>query len=74
MNITIKTPEEQEQMRTAGRLATSVLDMIGAEVIAGVSTDDLDPSCHDYIVDTLDAIPAPLNYRGFPNSICTSVA
>ena len=60
-------------MRTAGRLAASVLDMIGGEVRPGVSTDDLDRICHDFIVDELGAIPAPLNYRGFPKSICTSV-
>ncbi|HEY5622949.1 MAG TPA: type I methionyl aminopeptidase [Gammaproteobacteria bacterium] len=73
MNITIKSPEEQEKMRTAGRLAASVLDMIGNEVRAGVSTDDLNAICHDYIVNELNAVPAPLNYRGFPKSICTSV-
>ena len=73
MNITIKTPEEQEKMRIAGRLAASALDMIGAEIVAGISTDELDRICHDYIVNTLDSIPAPLNYRGFPKSICTSV-
>ena len=73
MNITIKTPEEQEKMRTAGRLAASVLDMIGDQVRPGVSTDDLNRICHDFIVDELEAIPAPLNYRGFPKSICTSV-
>ena len=73
MNVTIKTPEEQDKMRTAGRLAASVLDMIGERVRAGVSTAELDRICHDYIVNTLDAVPAPLNYRGFPKSICTSV-
>ena len=60
-------------MRVAGRLAARVLDMIAGHVKAGVSTGELDAVCHDYIVDELDAIPAPLNYRGFPKSICTSV-
>jgi len=60
-------------MRGAGRLAAQVLDMIGAHVEPGVSTDELDRICHEYIVDTLGCIPAPLNYRGFPKSICTSV-
>jgi methionyl aminopeptidase len=60
-------------MRVAGRLAASVLDMIGAHVVPGVTTDELDRICHAFIVDELDAIPAPLNYRGFPRSICTSV-
>jgi methionyl aminopeptidase len=73
MTITIKTPEEQEKMRVAGRLAAEVLDMIGDHVRPGVATDELNRICHDYIVGTHDAIPAPLNYRGFPKSICTSV-
>jgi len=71
--ITIKTPEEQDLMRKAGRLAADVLDMIGEHIVPGVSTDDLDKICHDFIVNVQDAIPAPLNYRGFPKSICTSV-
>ena len=73
MTITIKTPEEQEKMRVAGRLAAQVLDMIGDKVRPGVSTDELNRICHAYIVEELDAVPAPLNYRGFPKSICTSV-
>jgi len=73
MPISIKTPAEQEKMRIAGRLAADVLDMIGAHVQAGITTDELDRICHDYIVNEQDAIPAPLNYRGFPKSICTSV-
>jgi len=73
MTVTIKTPEEQQKMRTAGRLAAEVLDMIGEHVRSGVSTGELDAICHAYIVDKLDAVPAPLNYRGFPKSICTSV-
>jgi methionyl aminopeptidase len=73
MSVSIKTPDEQEKMRLAGRLAADVLDMIREHVKPGVATDELDAICHHYIVDTLDAIPAPLNYRGFPKSICTSV-
>ena len=73
MNVTIKTPEEQDKMRIAGRLAADVLDMIGEYVKPGVTTGELDQICHDYITGTQDAIPAPLNYRGFPKSICTSV-
>ncbi len=73
MNVTIKTPEEQDKMRVAGRLAADVLDMIGDHVQPGVTTGELDEICHRYIVETQDAIPAPLNYRGFPKSICTSV-
>jgi methionyl aminopeptidase len=71
--ITIKTPEEQEKMRVAGRLAAQVLDMIGPRVQPGITTEELDRICHDYIVTELECIPAPLNYRGFPKSICTSV-
>ena len=73
MAITIKTPEEIEFMRTAGKLAADVLLMIEPHVTAGVSTDELDKICHDYIVNEQGAIPAPLNYRGFPRSICTSI-
>lgn len=73
MAVTIKTAEEIEKMRTAGRLAASVLTMIEPHVRPGVTTDELDRICHDFIVGELDAIPAPLNYRGFPKSICTSV-
>jgi methionyl aminopeptidase len=72
MAVTIKTPEEIELMRTAGRLAAEVLEMIEPHVIAGVSTGELDRICHDYIVNVQQAIPAPLNYNGFPKSICTS--
>lgn len=73
MAITIKTDEEIELMRVAGRLAAEVLEMIRPEVVPGVTTDELNTICHDYIVNDLDSIPAPLNYRGFPKSICTSV-
>ncbi len=73
MPVTIKTPEEIEKMRVAGRLAGEVLRMIRPHVVPGVSTDELDRICHDYIVNEQQAIPAPLNYRGFPKSICTSV-
>ncbi len=73
MPVTIKTPEEVEKMRVAGRLAAEVLKMIAPHVQAGVSTSELDRLCHDYIVNVQQAIPAPLNYKGFPRSICTSV-
>jgi methionyl aminopeptidase len=73
MNISLKTPEEVEKMRIAGRLAAEVLEMIEPYVLPGVTTDELNRICHDYIVDVQKAIPAPLNYRGFPKSICTSV-
>ncbi len=71
--IPLKTPDEQQKMRVAGRLTADVLDMIGPHVRPGVTTDELDRICHDYIVGVQGAIPAPLNYRGFPRSICTSV-
>ena len=75
MAVTIKTPEEIEKMRVAGRLAAEVLEMIGEYVKPGVTTGELDRICHDYIVNTQQAIPAPLNYGNppFPKSICTSV-
>lgn len=73
MPVTIKSPEEIDKMRVAGRLASEVLDMIEPHVQAGVTTDELNTICHRHIVEVQDAIPAPLNYRGFPKSICTSV-
>ena len=71
--VSIKDHADQEAMRVAGRLAAETLDMIGPHVIPGVSTEELDRICHDYIVDVQRAIPAPLGYRGYPKSICTSV-
>jgi methionyl aminopeptidase len=73
MTITIKTVNDIEKMRIAGRLAAEVLEMIEPYVKAGVTTDQLNQICHDYIVNVQKAIPAPLNYNGFPKSICTSV-
>jgi methionine aminopeptidase type I len=73
MTVTIKTAEEQDKMRIAGRLAADVLDMIGDYVKPGITTGELDQICHDYITGVQDAVPAPLNYRGFPKSICTSI-
>src|SRR5690606_35078922 len=73
MPVSIKTPEEIEKMRVAGRLAAEVLEMIEPWVKPGISTGELDRICHDYIVNVLNAIPAPLNYHGFPKSICTSL-
>ena len=73
MHVTIKNPEEQEKMRVAGRLAAEVLDIIGEHVVPGVTTEELDRICHDYIVNVQRSVPANLNYRGFPKTICTSV-
>lgn len=73
MSAVIKTPAEIEKMRIAGRLAADVLEMIAPHVKEGITTLELDTMCHNYIVDVQKAIPAPLNYHGFPKSICTSV-
>ncbi|MCX2982154.1 type I methionyl aminopeptidase [Halieaceae bacterium IMCC14734] len=73
MSVSIKSVEEIEKMRVAGRLAAEVLEMIAPHVVPGVTTGELDRICHDYIVDVQNAIPAPLNYNGFPKSICTSI-
>ncbi len=78
MSISIKTPEEIEKMRVAGRLASEVLDYIEPFVKAGVTTNELDRLCHDYTVNALDAVSAPLDYapsgyKPYPKSICTSV-
>ncbi len=73
MAATIKTPEQIEKMRIAGRLAAEVLEMIEPYVKPGVTTGELDRICHDYMVNVQKTVPAPLNYHGFPKSICTSV-
>lgn len=73
MPVTIKSDTEIEKMRVAGRLAAEVLHMIRPHVRAGTTTAELDQICHDFITRELAAIPAPLNYQGFPKSICTSV-
>jgi methionyl aminopeptidase len=79
MAIIYKSPAEQQKMREAGQAAAEVLTMIGPQVRAGISTDELNRICHDYIVNRLGCIPAPLHYGGtpdrppFPKSICTSV-
>ena len=78
MPVSIKTPQEIEKMRVAGRLAGEVLDYIGPYVKAGVTTAELDKLCHDYMVDVQQCIPAPLNYaphghQPYPKSICTSI-
>ena len=73
MSISIKSADQIDKMRIAGKLASSVLEMICDHVKTGVTTEKLDQICHDFIVNDLDSIPAPLNYNGFPKSICTSV-
>ncbi len=78
MSISIKTPDEITKMRVAGRLAGEVLDYITPFVKAGVTTDELDKLCHDYMVDEQCCIPAPLNYapgghKPYPKSICASI-
>ncbi len=70
--VHIHSTEDLESMRVAGQLAAETLDMITPHIVPGVSTESLDQLCHAYIVDH-DAIPAPLNYRGYPKSICTSI-
>ena len=70
--IRVHGAEDFAAMRKAGRLAAEVLDFITPHVKPGITTDALDRLCHGFIVDH-GAIPAPLNYRGFPRSICTSI-
>lgn len=69
----IKNSIEIEKMRVAGNLASKVLIMIEDHVKPGISTEELNDICHNFIINDLDCIPAPLNYRGFPKSICTSI-
>lgn len=71
--VKINTPDEIAMSRAAGKLAAAVLDMITPHVKPGVSTEELDKLCHDYIVDELKAIPANIGYHGFPKTICASV-
>ncbi|MFK5984057.1 MAG: type I methionyl aminopeptidase [Pseudomonadota bacterium] len=73
MSIPIKNEQQIKKMRIAGKLAADVLDMITPYVQVGVTTEELDSICHDFMVNTQHTIPAPLNYHGFPKSICTSV-
>jgi len=73
MTVTIKNQEEQDKMRVAGRLAAEVHEMIEEHVRPGITTEELDAICHDYIVNVQKAVPAPLDYHGFPKSICTSL-
>ena len=65
----VESTEEIEKMRIAGRLAASVLEMIEDHITPGVSTEELNKICHDYIVDDIHCIPAPLNYGGGPNPV-----
>ena len=71
--VNIKTASEIERMRAVGALAAEQLEMIADHIKPGISTGELDRICHRYTIDVQDATPAPLNYRGFPKSICTSV-
>ena len=78
MSVTIKTPADVEKMRVAGRLASEVLDYIEPFIKPGITTEELDRLCHEYMVDVQGCVPAPLNYappgyRPYPKSICTSI-
>jgi methionyl aminopeptidase len=78
MTIHIKNPQEIEKMRVAGKLASEVLDFITPFVKPGITTDEIDKLCHDYMVNVQNTIPAPLNYAPdghtpYPKSICTSI-
>ena len=78
MSVPAKTPEEIAKMRVAGRLASEVLDFIAPHVKPGISTDEIDRLCHDYMVNVQNTVPAPLNYappgyQPYPKSVCTSV-
>ena len=69
----IKSPKEIEKMKVAGQLAAKTLEMIDQYVKEGVSTGELDDICHDFIVNKINCIPACLNYKGYPKTICTSI-
>ena len=71
--VDIKSGSDINKMRTAGKLASEVLEMIEEHVLPGITTGELDDICHKYITEVQKGIPAPLNYKGFPKSICTSI-
>ncbi len=71
-NIRLKSEKDIEQIRTCGKLVLETLDLVEAQIKPGVTTDELNTLAHEYAVKH-GAVPAPLNYRGFPKSICTSV-
>ena len=73
MSVNLKTPEEIEMMRIAGRLAAEVLDMITPFVKPGVTTEELDRICNEHIVNVQKTIPANVGYHGFPKTVCASV-
>ncbi len=72
MSIKIKTAEEIERMRIAGKLAAEILEMIEPHIKVGVTTEELNKICHEYALEK-GAYSAPLDYHGFPKSICTSI-
>ena len=69
----IKSAKEIEKMKIAGQLAAETLEMIDEYVKEGISTGELDDICHDFIVNEIKCIPACLNYKGYPKTICTSI-
>jgi len=73
MPVSIKTPEQVEKMRIAGRLAAEVLQVVAPHVKPGVTTEELDRICNQHIIEVQGAIPANVGYRGFPKTVCTSV-
>ena len=73
MAVSVKTPEQIEQMRVAGRLAAEVLEVVKPHVKPGVTTEELDDICREHILKVQQAIPANVGYKGFPKTICTSV-
>lgn len=73
MTTFFHSEDDKNKMRRAGKLASEVLEMIEPHIQPGVTTEELDRICHDYIVNTQNATPAPLNYKGFPKSVCISV-
>ena len=78
MAVVLKSAEDIERMRVAGRLAADVLDHVAPFIKPGITTGELDRICHDFMVDVQHTVPAPLNYcppgyKPYPRSICTSV-
>ena len=71
-NIPIHQPNDFIGMRKAGSLASKILDKLKDIIVPGISTEEINTFCHEMIINN-KAVPAPLNYKGFPKSVCTSV-
>ena len=73
MEKLIKTTEDIQKMRVAGRLAAEVLEVITPKVVPGISTGELDKLCYEHIINVQNAVPANVGYKGYEKTICSSI-